>query len=53
MDKHIFGLTGSQWTGLTLPIVCTAVLAVWAIRPGRHEPPAAEAVEPDAVRDVD
>jgi phosphatidylglycerol:prolipoprotein diacylglycerol transferase len=38
VDKRIFGLTGSQWTGMTVSAICLATLAVWAIRarsPGR------------------
>lgn len=47
VDKRIFGLTGSQWTGLTVSLLSLTVLAVWALRarPGPREP---EAVEADA-----
>jgi prolipoprotein diacylglyceryl transferase len=40
VDKHIFGMTGSQWTGLTVALVCFATLAAWAIRarPGGRSP---------------
>ena len=39
VDKRIFGMTGSQWTGLTVSLVCIAVLAIWAVRArGRSEP---------------
>jgi phosphatidylglycerol---prolipoprotein diacylglyceryl transferase len=31
VDKRIFGLTGSQWTGLTVSIVCIVTLIVWAV----------------------
>jgi phosphatidylglycerol:prolipoprotein diacylglycerol transferase len=32
VDKEIFGLTGSQWTGLAVSIFCIVTLIVWAIR---------------------
>jgi prolipoprotein diacylglyceryltransferase len=32
VDKRIFGLTGSQWTGLTVSIVSILTLLVWALR---------------------
>lgn len=32
VDKRIFGLTGSQWTGLTVSLLCLVTLLVWAIR---------------------
>jgi phosphatidylglycerol---prolipoprotein diacylglyceryl transferase len=37
VDKRILGMTGSQWTGMTVAIVCMLVLVAWAIRarPGR------------------
>ena len=40
VDKRIFGLTGSQWTGMTVSAVCLATLLVWAIRarPGGRPP---------------
>ena len=31
VDKRVFGLTGSQWTGLTVSIVCIVTLISWAI----------------------
>jgi phosphatidylglycerol:prolipoprotein diacylglycerol transferase len=34
VDKHIFGMTGSQWTGLTVSLICLTTLLVWAIRSG-------------------
>jgi hypothetical protein len=37
VDKRFFGLTGSQWTGLTVSVICLVTLAVWAIR-APHEP---------------
>jgi hypothetical protein len=44
VDKRFFGLTGSQWTGLTVSIVCLVTLLAWAVRPGSSEP--REPVEP-------
>lgn len=32
VDKRFFGLTGSQWTGLTVSILCLVTLLVWAVR---------------------
>ena len=32
VDKRIFGMTGSQWTGLTVSVICIVTLIVWAIR---------------------
>jgi hypothetical protein len=52
IDKRIFGMTGSQWTGLAVAIVCAVTLLVWARRgraPGGIDPLAdreAEPVEP-------
>ncbi|HEX5951505.1 MAG TPA: prolipoprotein diacylglyceryl transferase family protein [Actinomycetota bacterium] len=45
VDKRIFGLTGSQWTGLTVSLLSLTILAVWALRARPREP---EAVEADA-----
>ncbi len=39
VDKHIFGLTGSQWTGMTVSIVCLVTLTVWALRRDAGRPP--------------
>jgi hypothetical protein len=44
VDKRFFGLTGSQWTGLTVSIVCLVTLLAWAVRPDSSEP--REPVEP-------
>jgi phosphatidylglycerol:prolipoprotein diacylglycerol transferase len=38
VDKRFFGLTGSQWTGLTVSIICVVTLLVWAFWPGPREP---------------
>ena len=32
IDKRFFGMTGSQWTALTVVIVSVVVLTAWAIR---------------------
>jgi phosphatidylglycerol:prolipoprotein diacylglycerol transferase len=32
VDKRIFGLTGSQWTGMTVSLICLVTLIVWAVR---------------------
>ncbi len=32
VDKRFFGLTGSQWTGLTVSAICVFTLIAWAIR---------------------
>lgn len=40
VDKRFFGLTGSQWTGLTVSLVCLATLAAWAIASRRSGAPA-------------
>lgn len=47
VDKRIFGLTGSQWTGLTVSLLSLTVLAVWALR-ARSGPREPETVEADA-----
>ncbi|MEX2420483.1 MAG: prolipoprotein diacylglyceryl transferase family protein [Actinomycetota bacterium] len=40
IDKRIFGMTGSQWTGLTVSLICATTLIVWAIRSrSRGRPP--------------
>jgi phosphatidylglycerol:prolipoprotein diacylglycerol transferase len=45
VDKRVFGLTGSQWTGMTVSILCLTILVTWAIRAG---PPPAEPSAQDA-----
>ncbi len=35
VDKRFFGLTGSQWTGATVSVICIVTLLVWAIRAER------------------
>jgi phosphatidylglycerol:prolipoprotein diacylglycerol transferase len=46
VDKRFFGLTGSQWTGMTVSIICLVTLVVWAIRSPRE--PGPEPVEPSS-----
>ncbi len=48
VDKRIFGLTGSQWTGMTVSIICIVILVIWAVQAKRREPPT-EAVLPESV----
>ncbi len=43
VDKRFFGLTGSQWTGLTVSVVCLATLAAWALAARRWSGRAAPA----------
>jgi prolipoprotein diacylglyceryltransferase len=38
VDKRFFGMTGSQWTGLTVSILCVMTLLAWALRRGPREP---------------
>jgi prolipoprotein diacylglyceryltransferase len=52
VDKRIFGMTGSQWTGLTVAVICVVVLLAWAVRsrgrgtaPPRDEPVSEELVD--------
>lgn len=46
VDKRILGMTGSQWTGLTVAIVCLVTLSARALRArGGLPPPEVEAVE--------
>ena len=45
VDKRFFGLTGSQWTGLTVSVLCLITLAVWAI--GSRRRPMAAPDEPE------
>lgn len=43
IDKRFFGMTGSQWTGLAVSVVCAVALLLWAIGSSRER---AERVEP-------
>jgi phosphatidylglycerol:prolipoprotein diacylglycerol transferase len=36
VDKRFFGLTGSQWTGLTVSVLCLATLLAWAMASRRR-----------------
>ena len=38
IDKRFFGLTGSQWTALTVAALCAIVLVRWALRPETDAP---------------
>jgi phosphatidylglycerol:prolipoprotein diacylglycerol transferase len=49
VDKRIFGLTGSQWTGLTVSIVCIVTLIAWAVA-ARSSPPTSPPAGPPADR---
>jgi prolipoprotein diacylglyceryltransferase len=49
VDKRVFGMTGSQWTGLTVSLVCIATLVVWAVGSRRKEPPV-EIEKPEAAQ---
>jgi phosphatidylglycerol:prolipoprotein diacylglycerol transferase len=44
VDKRFFGLTGSQWTGLTVSLICVITLIWWALREPRE--PDVEPTEP-------
>jgi prolipoprotein diacylglyceryltransferase len=52
VDKRFFGMTGSQWTGLVVSVICVVTLIVWAVRPERCRstagPEQEGAAEPDA-----
>jgi prolipoprotein diacylglyceryltransferase len=36
VDKRFGGLTGSQWTGLTVSLLCVVTLVAWGIASRRH-----------------
>lgn len=46
IDKRFFGLTGSQWTGLTVAVICAATLLAWAFSKGADPP-----LEPNELSD--
>ena len=55
VDKRVFGMTGSQWTGLTVSIVCIVTLISWAVgarSSPRAEDPTTSADEDQADRTV-
>jgi phosphatidylglycerol:prolipoprotein diacylglycerol transferase len=39
VDKRFFGLTGSQWTAMTVSAICVVTLITWAITSGRRRQP--------------
>jgi phosphatidylglycerol:prolipoprotein diacylglycerol transferase len=39
VDKRFFGLTGSQWTGLTVSVICVVTLIAWAVASRRPRAP--------------
>ncbi len=46
IDKRFFGLTGSQWTGITVATICVLTLLVWGIRARRGpEAPAGATID--------
>jgi len=51
VDKRIFGLTGSQWTGMIVSIICIVTLISWSRRPdaalAEGEPPDHEGPPPE------
>ncbi|HYX79568.1 MAG TPA: prolipoprotein diacylglyceryl transferase family protein, partial [Actinomycetota bacterium] len=36
VDKRFFGLTGSQWTGMTVSAICLVTLVAWALASRRR-----------------
>jgi phosphatidylglycerol:prolipoprotein diacylglycerol transferase len=48
VDKRIFGMTGSQWTGLTVSAICLVLLLAWAVR-ARGTPPKDREAPSDAL----
>lgn len=42
VDKRFFGMTGSQWTGLSVAAICLVVLVAFAMRPRGSPSPDAE-----------
>jgi prolipoprotein diacylglyceryltransferase len=38
IDKRFFGLTGSQWTALTVATLCAALLVWFALHPAADAP---------------
>jgi phosphatidylglycerol:prolipoprotein diacylglycerol transferase len=47
IDKRFFGLTGSQWTALTVATICAALLVWFAARPDPDAPSGGGPVEAD------
>jgi hypothetical protein len=52
VDKRFFGLTGSQWTGLTVATICIVTLIVWAIQARRRAGPGDLDLDGERVRPV-
>ena len=50
VDKRVFGLTGSQWTGLTVSLICIVTLISWAIGSRRRKEPPVEAEQPEVAQ---
>ena len=52
IDKEFFGLTGSQWTAITVAVICAVLLVRWALTGHLRSPTSAErnaaAVDPSA-----
>jgi phosphatidylglycerol:prolipoprotein diacylglycerol transferase len=46
VDKRIFGLTGSQWTGMTVSLICIITLIAWAVTARSRSPGEREPAEP-------
>lgn len=51
VDKQVFGLTGSQWTGLTVSVVCILTLIMWTATAGRGREPPAAAKQPGSAEE--
>ena len=47
IDKQFFGLTGSQWTALTVAAICVVTLIAWAARGRLGAPEEPESEEPE------
>lgn len=52
IDKRIFGLTGSQWTGATVAVICIATLVIWSRRRSDAAPDEDEPVSEDVDGDA-
>jgi phosphatidylglycerol---prolipoprotein diacylglyceryl transferase len=55
IDKRFFGLTGSQWTAITVATICAATLIWWAVRPDPDAPSVGEpgVPQPDTKTETD
>jgi phosphatidylglycerol:prolipoprotein diacylglycerol transferase len=45
VDKQVFGLTGSQWTGMAVSLFCAVTLIAWAVRKRSSAPDEQEPAE--------